>query len=196
MMQNHFNMKQKPQENTILTTSKEYKNLQFCEFVKNVVCKYYNIDDVLRDKSRKRNVVIIRQISTYLMRTMGNVSYSTIAKFFGLSHSTLIHGAKTFKGYLDWDKDLQNQVKEIQTSITVKAVVHKSKFNINSEFYFIDLTNFHSVKMNEKSLLFAGYTDEEVDAFLAYNNIEAEKKTHYNTHYYILEDRFKKLRKN
>ncbi len=81
------------------------------------VCAHFKLEaSAIHTKSRKREVVLARQISMYLAKNLTDLSTSKIGKFIGnKDHATVIHACKTIKGQLDVDKNLQSEMKEIET---------------------------------------------------------------------------------
>jgi chromosomal replication initiator protein len=56
-----------------------------------VVGKYYSVTPAdMKSKSRKKEIVVARQISIYLIRTMLDTSLMEIGKEFNRDHSTVI----------------------------------------------------------------------------------------------------------
>lgn len=92
------------------------------ESITKVVCDHFVVpENKLRDKTRKREVVMVRQIAMYLSKEMTRSSLKTIGLHFGgRDHSTVIHSCtiveeemvkdKSFKEVVDY---LRNQVEII-----------------------------------------------------------------------------------
>lgn len=67
-----------------------------CDFIKETVAKYFNINkDDLASNKRSNDIAYPRQIAMYLCREVANMSYPQIGvDFGGRDHSTVMHGCK------------------------------------------------------------------------------------------------------
>ena len=88
--------------------------------VKNIVSKvanFYGIEeDVIYEKTRKREVVRPRQVIMYLLREDFSVSYPTIGtKLGGRDHTTVIHSCEKIKREILVDQDLSKEIQDIRT---------------------------------------------------------------------------------
>ena len=94
---------------------KPLKNLSVKEVVK-IVTSFYNIEEeLIYDKSRKKEVVRPRQVIMYLLREMFNVSYPSIGqKLGGRDHTTVIHSCDKIKEDLKVDADLASELAELK----------------------------------------------------------------------------------
>ena len=179
----------------LLTTSKQSKNIACFEFVTQVVCKYYKQDHTdIANNIRKREWVKTRQVVFYIIKNITNVSSNQIAKHFKLNHATILHALKVIKGYMSWDKDISKEVNDIIASIKPKSSAILSGYDIDTDFYFIQLDNFISIKNGNKAIILTGFTDDEASQFIKANGIKQTPIKHDDTTLYILEDRMKKLR--
>ncbi|MBN2104401.1 chromosomal replication initiator protein DnaA [bacterium] len=72
------------------------------EEIQRVVCEYYEIpDDLLRGKSRKKEIALARQIAMYLSKEMTHYSLKSIGLHFGgRDHTTVIHAIRTIDDLL------------------------------------------------------------------------------------------------
>lgn len=70
----------------------------------------WNVDpDDLYEKTRKRNTVMMRQILFhYIHYKYPNIYYSTIARHFGIDHTTVMYGIDCVKNYMAMGDDLFN----------------------------------------------------------------------------------------
>ncbi len=88
--------------------------------VKNVVDKvatFYGIDESsIYEKTRRREVVLPRQIIMYILREDFNISYPTIGmKLGGRDHTTVIHSCEKIKREVIEDSELQKEIQSIRT---------------------------------------------------------------------------------
>jgi chromosomal replication initiator protein len=89
------------------------------DYISKKVCEYYDLDmEVLQSRSRKREIVQARQIAMYFSKTMTNSSLATIgAKIGKKDHATVLHACKTINNLIETDRELKNQVREIETQL-------------------------------------------------------------------------------
>ncbi len=94
------------------------------ENIKELVSEHFQIPlDKLQGKTRKREVVIARQLSMYLAKNHTSNSLKTIGdQFGGRDHSTVIYSCRTVQDLMDTDllfKDTVNELeKKVQMSIS------------------------------------------------------------------------------
>ena len=82
------------------------------------VCEHYKLDvSVLNSKSRKREVVQVRQIAMFLVKKHTEISTSKIGHFIGnRDHATVLHACKIVKDLVEVDKDIKAEIEEIEMS--------------------------------------------------------------------------------
>jgi chromosomal replication initiator protein len=86
------------------------------EYIQEMVCEYFNIDvEMLKSKTRKREIVQSRQIAMYFAKSLTKSSLSTIgAKIGGKDHATVLHACKTVNNLLETDKRFKDYIDDIQ----------------------------------------------------------------------------------
>jgi chromosomal replication initiator protein len=86
------------------------------------VCHHYNVTQQnVFSKSRKRDYVIVRQISMYLAQKHTKMTASRIGQLIGnRDHSTVIHSCNTVEQRLKVDKAFQDEVSSIENSFKLK----------------------------------------------------------------------------
>lgn len=80
-----------------------------------IVCDYFGVDveDVL-GKTRKREIVIARQVAMYLCQKVGKINTTQIGRLVGKrDHSTVNHSIKLVAAQIEKDKKFAKQIKEI-----------------------------------------------------------------------------------
>lgn len=96
------------------------------EDIQRVVCAYFNIpDDLLRGKSRKKEIAFSRQVAMYLCKEMTHYSLKSIGLHFGgRDHTTVIHAIRTVDEMLNKKKDIrvQDMVESIKKKIEVASL--------------------------------------------------------------------------
>ena len=83
------------------------------------VCKFYSIEeDVLRGTKKTKGITEARQVATYLIRKLTNLSLPDIGKEFSRDHSTILYGIRKVEVALkDGDKQLQDNIRDITANI-------------------------------------------------------------------------------
>lgn len=86
------------------------------------VCKHFEVEsNVIHTKSRKQEIVQIRQIAMYLAKKHTDSSSSKIGKLIGnKDHATVLHACKMVKDQVEVDKNFRNKIKEIESSLRRK----------------------------------------------------------------------------
>lgn len=89
------------------------------EDIQAIIAEKYNVKlNDLKSKSRKKDIVIPRQIAMYVCREMLNVSLVSIANDFNRDHTTIMHGYDKIKGEMEdnqeFRKEIEDLIKEIK----------------------------------------------------------------------------------
>lgn len=86
------------------------------ENIQNLVAEHFNIPiEQIRSNSRKRDVVIARQLSMYFAKEFTQKSLKNIGESFGKDHSTVLYSHKQVRDLMDTDalfRDTVNQLKQ------------------------------------------------------------------------------------
>jgi chromosomal replication initiator protein len=93
------------------------------EEIQRIVCEYLDIpEDLVRDKTRKREVVRARQIAMYFCKKLTQHSLKTIGLHFGgRDHSTVIHANNTVEDQMETDDQFRSLVETIGRKIELRA---------------------------------------------------------------------------
>lgn len=86
----------------------------------NCACHHFDVkeEDVF-GKSRKANLVIVRQLSMYLAHKHTKLTTSRIGVYVGnRDHATVLHGIKTIEGRLKVDKELRQHLQQLEDELT------------------------------------------------------------------------------
>ena len=91
------------------------------KFIQDVVSKYFNISiEDMKDKARKKEMVIARQVAMYFSKDFTNNSLKSIGFHFGgRDHSTVIHAVQSVNDMIDTDSIFRKNIKEINRRISV-----------------------------------------------------------------------------
>jgi chromosomal replication initiator protein len=91
------------------------------DYIQKVVCDYFDLPlDVLKSKTRKREVVQARQLAMYFSKNMTKSSLSNIGIHCGgKDHATVLHACRTVNNLMETDKKFKTYVSDIQKRIQI-----------------------------------------------------------------------------
>jgi chromosomal replication initiator protein len=94
------------------------------DYIQKTVSEYFKIDiALLKDKIRKKEIVIARQVAMYFAKEYTNHSLKGIGYHFGgRDHSTVIHAVQSVNDMMDVDANFKVQVEEIKKKLKMRAV--------------------------------------------------------------------------
>jgi chromosomal replication initiator protein len=116
----HSGMRQKAISLTeikgLIKNSVKPKRVISIDSVVKMVSDYYNLDEqVIYEKTRRKEIVRARQIIMFVLREDFNESYPSIgAKLGGKDHTTVIHSYEKIKGELVSDPHLMKELEDIR----------------------------------------------------------------------------------
>lgn len=86
------------------------------EQIQQIVCEYFRIpEDLVRARTRKREVVQARQVAMYFSKQFTKHSLKTIGLHFGgRDHSTVIHANQSVKNQIETDPSFRTVIEEIR----------------------------------------------------------------------------------
>jgi len=89
------------------------------EYIQNLVAEHFKLPvEKLAGKTRKRQVVVARQLSMYLAKNLTDKSLKAIGENFGgRDHSTVIYSVNTVQDLLDTDVVFKDTVSELERKI-------------------------------------------------------------------------------
>lgn len=89
------------------------------DMIQKMVCDYFSVTtDMLKDKTRKREIVQARQLSMFFSKEFTDQSLKNIGTHFGgRDHSTVIHSCRAVKDLIDTDDEFKDSVDEIRRQI-------------------------------------------------------------------------------
>lgn len=87
------------------------------------VCKHFELEpNSIHSKSRKREIVQVRQIAMYLAKKHTDASSSKIGQLIGnRDHATVLHACKIVKDQFEVDKSFRTELEEIETELRKRA---------------------------------------------------------------------------
>ncbi len=91
------------------------------DYIQKVVCDYFNMGiDLLKSKTRKREVVQARQIAMYFSKQLTKSSLATIGMHCGgKDHATVLHACRTVNNLMDTDKKFRHYIQELDKKINL-----------------------------------------------------------------------------
>jgi len=89
------------------------------ETITKIVCEHLGVaENKIRDKTRKKEIVLARQIAMYLAKELTLSSLKTIGLHFGgRDHSTVIHACNSIEDYKSKDSSFEDIVGEIKSKV-------------------------------------------------------------------------------
>lgn len=94
------------------------------EFIQKTTADYFSIpDDMMRAKTRKKEIAQARQMAMYLCKLLTDNSLKTIGLHFGgRDHSTVIHAVSAVEQLLKQDSKVREQVESIKNKIEISQL--------------------------------------------------------------------------
>ena len=91
------------------------------DYIQKVVCDYFDIPiEVMKSKTRKREIVQCRQLAMYFSKQMTKNSLAMIGKHCGnKDHATVLHACKTVNNLADTDKRFKGYISDIEKKLTL-----------------------------------------------------------------------------
>lgn len=93
------------------------------DFIQKSVSEYYGISiEDLKAKTRKKEIVVARQVSMYFCKEFTNHSLKSIGYHFGgRDHSTVIHAITTVNDIMETDSSFRNSVNELKKKFKMRS---------------------------------------------------------------------------
>ena len=92
------------------------------DYIQKTVSDFFNVDtDSLKAKTRKKEIVIARQVAMYFSKDYTNHSLKSIGFHFGgRDHSTVIHAVQSVNDMLDTDAKFRYSVGELKKKLKIR----------------------------------------------------------------------------
>lgn len=93
------------------------------ESITKVVCGFFKVDEnKVREKNRKKEVVMARQVAMYLSKRLTKASLKTIGLHFGgRDHSTVIHAFNSIENLINDDFQMKETIDTLKNKIEINA---------------------------------------------------------------------------
>lgn len=176
----------------MIMMSNSAHNMRLVDYIVKLVSKYYNIEsELLKTKTRKREICFPRQAAMYLIKENTNLSLTHIGGLFnGKDHATVLHAKRTVANLMQSDKTIGLDLKKLQKVIKFKSSALKRNINMDKEFYYIDFNHHVSIKVkDDKGMILTGFSEEEINQITDLIDNIVEKRMHLDTGLYIIEQK-------
>jgi chromosomal replication initiator protein len=92
------------------------------DFIQKAVSEYFAVpQDALKDKTRKKEIVVARQVAMYFAKEYTNFSLKAIGQYFGgRDHSTVIHAIQSVNELIETNKKFKTSIDELKKKLRVK----------------------------------------------------------------------------
>ena len=89
------------------------------DYIQKVVCDYFSMQvELLKSRTRKREIVQARQIAMFFAKSLTKSSLATIgSQIGGKDHATVLHACKTVNNLIDTDKRFRLYIDEIEKKL-------------------------------------------------------------------------------
>lgn len=94
------------------------------DYIQKTVSEFFKISiDQLKDKTRKKEIVIARQLAMYFSKDYTKLSLKSIGDHFGgRDHSTVIHAVQTVSDLCETDANFKKSVDDLRKKLKLKAI--------------------------------------------------------------------------
>jgi chromosomal replication initiator protein len=94
------------------------------DYIQKTVAEYYQVKvPELKDKIRKKEIVVARQVAMYFCKEYTNHSLKSIGYHFGgRDHSTVIHAVQTVNDLMDVDSSFKSNIETLRKKLKMKAL--------------------------------------------------------------------------
>ncbi|MCB0738801.1 MAG: chromosomal replication initiator protein DnaA, partial [Bacteroidetes bacterium] len=92
------------------------------DYIQKTVAEYYRLtQDDLKAKTRKKEIVIARQVAMYFSKEYTNHSLKSIGYHFGgRDHSTVIHAVQAVNDTMDVNANFRNSIDDLKNKLKIK----------------------------------------------------------------------------
>lgn len=94
------------------------------DYIQKFIAEYFNVTvDLLKAKTRKREIVVARQVAMYFAKEYTNMSLKSIGYNFGnRDHSTVIHALTSVNDMMDTDRKFNTTMQELIKKFKLKSL--------------------------------------------------------------------------
>lgn len=111
-------------EGTVKDKFKTIKSKIGAEPIVSLVCREFGIPIVsIKGKSRKRAIVLPRQLAMTLMYHYSNLSFKSIGQIFNKKHDMAIHSKRTIEDLMSTNKNIKSTFKGLETMVKEELLI-------------------------------------------------------------------------
>lgn len=94
------------------------------DYIQKTVSDYFNVNpEMLKAKTRKKEIVIARQVAMYFSKDYTNHSLKSIGYHFGgRDHSTVIHAVQSVNDMIDTNAKFRYSIDELKKKLKIRAI--------------------------------------------------------------------------
>lgn len=94
------------------------------DFIQKFIAEHFGVTvNEMKDKTRKREIVVARQVAMYFAKNYTNLSLKTIGAHFGnRDHSTVIHALTSVNDLMDTDKKFKSTMDDLIKKMKLKNI--------------------------------------------------------------------------
>ncbi len=94
------------------------------DYIQKTVSEYFKVEvEQLKDKIRKKEIVIARQVAMYFSKEYTDHSLKAIGYHFGgRDHSTVIHAVQSVNDMMDTNANFKSSMEELKKKLKMKAI--------------------------------------------------------------------------
>jgi chromosomal replication initiator protein len=109
---------------TLKNIVKEIETEVDIDYIQKTISETFKIDlEKLKAKTRKKEVVIARQVAMYFAKEYTNYSLKTIGDHFGgRDHSTVIHAVQCVNDMMDLDSKFKSNVEDLRKKLRIRTL--------------------------------------------------------------------------
>ena len=91
------------------------------DYIQKVVCDYFDIPvDIMKSKTRKREIVQARQLAMYFSKILTKSSLAKIGLHCGnKDHATVLHACKKIKELRDFNNEIEEDYRNLFRALTI-----------------------------------------------------------------------------
>lgn len=186
-------MKEKKPQIEALFQKEAYSN-RICELVKMIVSSYYQLPISAYDsKSRKRQVIKMKQSSVYFIRKLlPKATLIYIGSQMKYDHATVLHCLKCISNLLETDVETRVDIQQLQKNLEIETDSFRIDGNANKEYHYINLDECSSFKFDDKrGVVLSNFDETQLKEFETFINdfykLQPERYNHKNTGLFIVE---------
>lgn len=158
-------------ENKILDVTKANINLIKLDMIKNIVCKYYELEpqELIR-RTRKSHIVIARKMCVlFIKKYIPKMTFEAIGSVFNQDHSNIVYAFNHASSLIEVDKELKEDYKIMHEQVQLK-IETITDGNTLKDYYYFDLNNVKAVIIDKQQfILFKGIGNNDIEAIVKSN---------------------------